>query len=390
MDNNFAHQDLRISLDSDPHDGSEQTSPYYAPGQAISGTAVYAPQAEVKIESMTVVFKATLYAEPKDNGQSSYGCIRTLNQNLFRYEKTILQGPHKLSPRQHTWPFTFDLPERVKVPFATEPQLAPPTWDVLQVARVVYSLRLCVNPNRKNRTMEIERTINVWPYRNIHIQPPEPVVHQLLNEEQKRNWKMLLSRTKSTETGSDIDISIHMPQTLGIWQSFPIHITCNRRDDTASPDANLVLDHCELALRAKAHYNASKTSTNTDQTQLDSLRMCKYKLRGQGLQMPLNGSPVLVKRDLRLADMTRGDATVLVPSFSISYLSLSYVMDVEVRLVDTVTGLTVERKKEIDFRILPSGLEPPIDVGDGVEHDAPPAFDEMAALPPDYESETVW
>ena len=83
MDNNFAHQDLRISLDGDSHDGSEQTSPYYAPGQAVSGTAVYTPQAEVKVESMTVVFKATLYAELKDNGQTSYGCVRTLNQNLF-------------------------------------------------------------------------------------------------------------------------------------------------------------------------------------------------------------------------------------------------------------------------------------------------------------------
>jgi hypothetical protein len=89
-----------------------------------------------------------------------------------------------------------------------------------------------------------------------------------------------------------------------------------------------------------------------------------------------------------LVDMTRGDASMLVPDFGIGAFKLEYVMDVTVQLLDTTTGATVEKRAEMGLRVLPGGLVE--DRGHEGE-DAPPGFHE-AMQPPDYEDEhaEIW
>lgn len=417
MSKGFERDHLRILLDGETAQQTDQPTHYFTPGQLIKGTATYSPSSEVKVDVMTVVFKATLYIGLKDNGQASYGCVRTQNQNLFRYEKLIFQGPHKLSPRTHEWPFEFELPGSIKVPFATGPQAIPPTWDVLPSVRVIYSLRLSVNPNSRTRYMDIERPINVWPFQHIELPLPTYATQPLIDSTQTPGPKSALTRRRSSAVNTNtpnLNVSISIPSALGAWQNFSVQLLCN---DTS--DAEYTLNTCELALKAHATYGATETPTptppprrpsnteilrrisstdiisrrrsNTETARRTSnaeapapapkelFQICKFKLLGRGLQIPLDNTHITIKRDMRLIDMTRGDASILAPTFGISHFRLNYIMDVCVQMTDTKTGAVIERRGEVPLEILPGGL-----VEEGRGDDAPPAFHEVAS-PPGYD-----
>jgi hypothetical protein len=363
-----------------------------------------------------------------------------MNQNLFRYEQVIFKGSHKLSPRTHEWPFSFELPETIKVPFAAELQAAPPTWDVLQVARVVYSLRLVVNPNRNYRSMEIERMIKVWPFRTIELPLPTPLMHDLQDPMQKASWRHALARRRSstvaqdaaaafarrrsstvtsfssttqeaptqsrTPTASsfvssnstaDIKLAISLPQSAGAWQKFSIQLLAS--SSACCTPRNLTLTHVELCLKAQAIYSATHSShrtpnTSTPQHGTSGLYIAKFKLLGRGLQIPVTNTPVTIKHNMQLTDMTRGDASILVPDFGISYFKLQYVM--EVCVVGIVVddgegngdgeGSVIERKGEVPFVILPG---PVVQEVASEEEDAPPGFHDSVS-PPCYESGGMW
>ncbi|KAI5212159.1 hypothetical protein E4T42_01145 [Aureobasidium subglaciale] len=385
MSNTLAQDHLRIFLDGETGHASEQSTQHYRPGQTIRGVASYSPSTEVKVEAMIIIFKATLYIELAESGQASYGCIRSHNQNLFRYETLLLKGPHKVSPKPHEWPFEFELPEKVKLPFVADMQPVPPTWRVLQVARVVYSLKLCVNPNRSTRTMEIERGINVWPYDHMELPTPAPETQQLLDPTQKPSWLTRrrsstisltqLTRRRSSTVGNtttpqNFNLNVSMPVSLGAWQRFNIQLVCN-----GTSDLPFVLQTCELVLKAQI----SSTNVSTS-----ALPICKLKLLGRGLEIPTDGSYITVKRNMMLVDMTRGDATMLVPNFSIGFFKLAYVLDVCVQLLDAKTQEVLERRAELPFMVLPGGLEE-----EGSDEDAPPGFHDVVS-PPGYEEESVW
>jgi len=417
MSKAFDRDHLRILLDDETAQQIEQPTQFLTPGQLIKGTATYSPSSEVKVDSMTVVFKATLYIGLKDNGQASYGCVRTQNQNLFRYEQLIFQGPHKLSPRTHQWPFEFELPGSIKVPFATGPQAIPPTWDVLPSVRVIYSLRLSVNPNSRTRYIDIERPINVWPFHHTELPLPTYATQPLVSPTQSAAAKTALTRRRSSAISvntSDPNVSISIPSSLGAWQNFSVQLLCN-----GTSDVEYTLNTCELALKAHATYGATETPTSTptppprrpsnteilrriSSTDIISRRLsntetarrmsnaeapapkelfqiCKFKLLGRGLQIPLDNTHITIKRDMRLIDMTKGNASILAPTFGISHFRLNYVMDVCVQMTDAKTGVVIERRGEVPLEILPGGL-----VEEGRGDDAPPAFHEVAS-PPGYE-----
>lgn len=58
-------------------------------------------------------------------------------------------------------------------------------------------------------------------------------------------------------------------------------------------------------------------------------------------------------------------------------------MEVSVQLLDTNTATTVERKAEMEMKVLPGGLEAD---RRNMDEDAPPGFHEMVG-PPGYEDE---
>jgi hypothetical protein len=91
---------------------------------------------------------------------------------------------------------------------------------------------------------------------------------------------------------------------------------------------------------------------------------------------------------MMLVDMTRGDASMLVPDFGIGAFKLEYLMDVTVQLLDTNTGAVVEKRAEMPMRVLPGGL---VEDRGHEDEDAPPGFHEVMQ-PPDYEDEhaQIW
>jgi hypothetical protein len=417
MSKTLPQDHLRILLDGEI--SGYQAPQYYKPGQKIKGLASYSPSTETKVHTMTILFKATLYNELKDSGQASYGCVRTGNQSLFRYEKTILQGPHKVSPKPHEWEFEFDLPEKIKVPFVAELQPVPPSWNVVSMARVVYSLKLCVNPHRNTNSMQIERDIQVWPFEHTELPLPtmetqllvEPTEVQRISQPpmtQRRRSSTLsltgLSRRRSSTVNvntlpplsptpvvnvpSTPSLAVCMPSSLGAWQRFDISLICHN-PDTSSPSPTYTLQTCELSLKAQVSFTGSRpVPTNSSDPKPPAIPIAKFKLLGKGLQIPCTSTPVVVKRDMMLIDMTRGLASLIVPSFSIGAFALEYIMEVSVQLLDTNTATTVERKAEMEMKVLPGGLE-----ADRRNHDedAPPGFHEMVG-PPGYEDEhgDVW
>lgn len=422
MTKNPAQDYLRILLDGESS-GYPQQPQYYKPGQTIKGTAVYSPPTEVKVHTMTVLFKATLYNELKDSGQASYGCVRTGNQSLFRYEKTILQGPHKVSPKPHEWAFEFDVPEKIKVPFVADLQPVPPSWNVVSLARVVYELKLCVNPHRNTNSMQIERDICVWPFEHTELPLPtletqllvEPTVEvqRTIYATQRRRSSTLsltgLSRRRSstvtvptitpvsptTPTTSNAlagpSLAICMPSSLGAWQRFDISLICHNPSSNASTSAppTYTLQTCELALKAQVSFTTARpTPTNSSDPKPPAIPVAKFKLLGKGLQLPCTATPVTVKRDMALIDMTRGDASLLVPDFGIGAFNLEYLWDVSVQVLDVATGAILERKAEMGLKVLPGGLE---EYRGSVDEDAPPGFHEVVC-PPDYEDEDagIW
>jgi hypothetical protein len=413
MSKNPAQDHLRILLDGD--DAGYQPLHYYKPGQTIRGTASYTPPTEVKVHTMTILFKATLYNELKDSGQASYGCVRTGNQSLFRYEKTILQGPHKVSPKPHEWSFEFDVPEKIKVPFVADLQPVPPSWNVVSLARVVYSFKLCVNPHRNTNSLQIERDINVWPFEHTElplptletqllVDPTEDVVQQRTNfMAQRRRSSTLslttLSRRRSSTVAvpttplspvastnnplSALNLAICMPSSLGAWQRFDISLICHNTNTSEAP-STYTLQTCELSLKAQVSFTASRPiPTNTSDPKPPAIAIAKFKLLGKGLQIPCTATPVVVKRDMMLVDMTRGDASLLVPDFGIGAFRLEYLMDVTVQLLDVTTGALVEKKAEMGLKVLPGGLEQD---RRGEDEDAPPGFHEVVG-PPEYDDE---
>ncbi|KAG9963355.1 hypothetical protein KCU61_g3827, partial [Aureobasidium melanogenum] len=350
---------LRIFLDGELHHEGNYPSQHYRPGQKIKGVASYSPSTEVKVHTMTIIFKATLYNEIVESGQASYGSVRTGHQSLFRYEKVILQGPHKVSPKPHEWPFEFELPERIKVPFVADLQPVPPTWNVISAAKVLYSLKLCVNPHRNTNSMQIERDINVWPFEHTELPVPTPETQLLMDAESQRmvplsrrrsstlSLTQQLSRRRSSTVSvpDPLNLAICIPSSLGAWQKIDIKLIChNNAITTPETSPSLCLQTCELALKAQ---------------------------------------PLTVKRDMMLLDMTRSDASILVPNFSIGAFKLEYLLDITVQLQDTKTGNVIERRAELPLRILPGGLEE--DRGEE-DPDAPPGFHEVVA-PPEYEDE---
>ncbi|KAK6007557.1 hypothetical protein QM012_004371 [Aureobasidium pullulans] len=390
---------LRIFLDGESHHEGGYSLRHYRPGQKIKGVASYSPSTEIKVHTMTVIFKATLYNEIVESGQANYGSVRTGNQSLFRYEKIILQGPHKVSPKPHEWPFEFELPERIKVPFVADLQPVPPTWNVISAAKVLYSLKLCVNPHRNTNSMQIERDINVWPFEHTELPVPTPETQLLMDAELQRINLMtrrrsstlsltqqLSRRRSSTVSAPDpLNLAICIPSSLGAWQKFDIKLVCHNNAIT-TPDASpsLCLQTCELALKAQVSFTNTRPSlTNNDDPKPPSIPIAKFKLLGKGLQIPTSATPVTVKRDMMLLDMTRGDASILVPNFSIGAFKLEYLLEVSVQLQDSKTGNMVERRAELPLKILPGGLEE--DRGEE-DPDAPPGFHE-AVGPPEYEDE---
>ncbi|KAG9592001.1 hypothetical protein KCU77_g2573, partial [Aureobasidium melanogenum] len=392
---------LRIFLDGELHHEGNYPSQHYRPGQKIKGVASYSPSTEVKVHTMTIIFKATLYNEIVESGQANYGSVRTGHQSLFRYEKIILQGPHKVSPKPHEWPFEFELPERIKVPFVADLQPVPPTWNVISAAKVLYSLKLCVNPHRNTNSMQIERDINVWPFEHTELPVPTPETQLLMDTELQRMIPMTrrrsstlsltqqLSRRRSSTISvpDPLNLAICIPSSLGAWQKFDIKLIChNNAITTSETSPSLCLQTCELALKAQVSFTNTRpasTTTNTDDPKPPSIPIAKFKLLGKGLEIPTSATPVTVKRDMMLLDMTRSDASILVPNFSIGAFRLEYLLDVTVQLQDTKTGNVIERRAELPLRILPGGLEE--DRGEE-DVDAPPGFHEVVA-PPEYEDE---
>ncbi|KAI4715375.1 hypothetical protein E4T48_08448 [Aureobasidium sp. EXF-10727] len=400
MTKTLAQDHLRIFLDGElSHDGFTQPH-HYKPGQKIKGTASYSPSTEVKVHTMTIIFKATLYNEVKESGQASYGSLRTGNQSLFRHEKTILQGPHKVSPKPHEWAFEFDLPEKIKVPFVADLQPAPPTWNVVSAARVVYSLKLCVNPHRNTNSTQIERDIHVWPFEHVELPVPALGTQLLLAPEQPRMNPMTrrrsstlsltqqLSRRRSSviSVSSSPNIAICIPSSLGAWQKFDVKLVCHNTDiPSESASSTYTLQTCELALKAQVSFtnNRPLPTTNNIDTKPPSIAIAKFKLLGNGLAIPGSAVPVTVKRDMMLVDLTRGDASLLVPDFGIGAFALTYLWDVGVQIQDSKTGETVQRTAQVPLSVLPGGLAE--DRG-AEDQDAPPGFHEAVA-PPGYEDE---
>ncbi|KAG9523792.1 hypothetical protein KCV07_g2211, partial [Aureobasidium melanogenum] len=389
---------LRIFLDGELHHEGNYPSQHYKPGQKIKGVASYSPSTEVKVHTMTIIFKATLYNEIVESGQANYGSVRTGHQSLFRYEKVILQGPHKVSPKPHEWPFEFELPERIKVPFVADLQPVPPTWNVISAAKVLYSLKLCVNPHRNTNSMQIERDINVWPFEHTELPVPIPETQLLMDAESQRTipvtrrrsstlslTQQLSRRHSSTISAPDpLNLAICIPSSLGAWQKFDIKLICHNNAIT-SPETlpSLSLQSCELALKAQVSFTNTRPASNTDDPKPPSITIAKFKLLGKGLEIPTSATPVTVKRDMMLLDMTRSDASLLVPNFSIGAFKLEYLLDISVQLQDSKTGSLVERRAELPLKILPGGLEE----NRGEEDlDAPPGFHEVVA-PPEYEDE---
>ncbi|KAG9632305.1 hypothetical protein KCU64_g16308, partial [Aureobasidium melanogenum] len=390
---------LRIFLDGELHHEGNYPSQHYRPGQKIKGVASYSPSTEVKVHTMTIIFKATLYNEIVESGQASYGSVRTGHQSLFRYEKVILQGPHKVSPKPHEWPFEFELPERIKVPFVADLQPVPPTWNVISAAKVLYSLKLCVNPHRNTNSMQIERDINVWPFEHTELPVPTPETQLLMDAESQRmvplsrrrsstlSLTQQLSRRRSSTVSvpDPLNLAICIPSSLGAWQKFDIKLIChNNAITTPETSPSLCLQTCELALKAQVSFTNTRPSlNNTDDPKTPSIPIAKFKLLGKGLEIPTSATPVTVKGDMMLLDMTRSDASILVPNFSIGAFKLEYLLDITVQLQDTKTGNVIERRAELPLRILPGGLEEDRSEEDP---DAPPGFHEVVA-PPEYEDE---
>ncbi|KAG9680054.1 hypothetical protein KCU99_g145, partial [Aureobasidium melanogenum] len=389
---------LRIFLDGELHHEGNYPSQHYRPGQKIKGVASYSPSTEVKVHTMTIIFKATLYNEIVESGQANYGSVRTGHQSLFRYEKVILQGPHKVSPKPHEWPFEFELPERIKVPFVADLQPVPPTWNVISAAKVLYSLKLCVNPHRNTNSMQIERDINVWPFEHTELPAPIPETQLLMDAESQRTIPVTrrrsstlsltqqLSRRHSSTISAPVplNLAICIPSSLGAWQKFDIKLICHNNAIT-SPETlpSLSLQSCELALKAQVSFTNTRPASNTDDPKPPSIPIAKFKLLGKGLEIPTSATPITVKRDMLLLDMTRSDVSLLVPNFSIGAFKLEYLLDIYVQLQDSKTGNLVERRAELPLRILPGGLEE--DRGEE-DPDAPPGFHEVVA-PPEYEDE---
>lgn len=399
MSKTLVQDHLRIFLEDELHHEGGYSLRHYRPGQKIKGVASYSPSTEVKVHTMTIIFKATLYNEIVESGQASYGSVRTGHQSLFRYEKIILQGPHKVSPKPHEWPFEFELPERIKVPFVADLQPVPPTWNVISAAKVLYTLKLCVNPHRNTNSMQIERDINVWPFEHTELPVPEPETQLLMDAEsqrinlmtRRRSSTLSLTQQFSRRRSSTISVpdplnlAICMPSSLGAWQKFDIKLVCHNNAIT-NPDTapSLCLQTCELALKAQVSFTSTRPSlTNNDDPRPPGIAIAKFKLLGKGLEIPTSATPVTVKRDLMLLDMTRGDASILVPNFGIGAFKLEYILDINVQLQDTKTGNMIERRAELPLKILPGGLEE--DRGEE-DPDAPPGFHEAIA-PPEYEDE---
>jgi hypothetical protein len=420
MSKNPAQDHLRILLDGEEH--GYQPLQYYKPGQTIKGIASYTPPTEVKVHTMTILFKATLYNEVKESGQANYGSIRTGHQSLFRYEKTILQGPHKVSPKPHDWAFEFEVPEKIKVPFVADLQPVPPSWNVVSMAKVTYSLKLCVNPHRNTNFMQIERDVNVWPFEHTElplptletqllVDPTAEVVQRTNFATQRRRSSTLsltqqLSRRRSSTVAvpttpispvsstpnplSALNLAICMPSSLGAWQRFDISLIChNTNIDASSSPSTYTLQSCELSLKAQVSFTTSRPiPTNSSEPKPPAIGIARFKLLGRGLAIPCTATPVVVKRDMMLVDMTRGDASMLVPDFCIGAFKLEYLMDVTVQLLDTTTGATVEKRAEMGLRVLPGGL---VEDRGHEDEDAPPGFHEVMQ-PPDYEDEhaEIW
>ena len=422
MSKTLAQDHLRILLDGEQ--SGYQPPQYYKPGQRIKGLASYSPSTETKVHTMTIIFKATLYNELKDSGQVSYGCVRTGNQSLFRYEKTILQGPHKVSPKPHEWAFEFDLPEKIKVPFVADLQPVPPSWNVVSLARVVYSLKLCVNPHRNTNSMQIERDIQVWPFEHTELPLPtletqllvDPTeTQQRISQQQpmqrRRSSTLSLTQTLSRRRSSTVttptilnsapvvntpstpNLAICMPSSLGAWQRFDISLICHNPTNTSNNTTlspTYTLQTCELSLKAQVSFTGSRPiPTNSSDPKPPAIPIAKFKLLGKGLVIPCTATPVVIKRDMMLVDMTRGLASLIAPSFTIGAFALDYVMEICVQILDTTTTTMIERKAEMEIRVLEGGLEEDRR-GEDLE-DAPPGFHEVVG-PPDYEDETgdVW
>lgn len=390
---------LRIYLDGELHEEGNFSSQHYKPGQRIKGVASYSPSTEVKVHTMTIIFKATLYNEIVESGQANYGSVRTGHQSLFRYEKTILQGPHKVSPKPHEWPFEFELPEKIKVPFVAELQPVPPTWNVISAAKVLYSLKLCVNPHRNTNSMQIERDINVWPFQHTELPVPEPETTLLMDaaaESQRmipitrrRSSTLSLTQQLSRRRSSTISVpdplqlAICMPTSLGAWQKFDIKLLCHNSTTSAETAPSLTLQTCELALKAQVSFTTNTSSSSSEDPKPPSIPIAKFKLLGKGLEIPTSATPVTVKRDMTLLDMTRSQPTLLVPNFSIGAFKLCYILETTITLENPQTRNVVERKAEIPLKILPGGLE---EHRGEEDHDAPPGFHEVIS-PPGYEDE---
>ncbi|KAH0370809.1 hypothetical protein KCU65_g2378, partial [Aureobasidium melanogenum] len=389
---------LRIFLDGELHHEGNSPSQHYKPGQKIKGVASYSPSTEIKVHTMTMIFKATLYNEIVESGQANYGSIRTGHQSLFRYEKPILQGPHKVSPKPHEWDFEFELPERIKVPFVAELQPVPPTWNVVSAAKVCYSLKLCVNPHRNTNSMQIEREINVWPFEHVELPVPEPETTLLMDATaegqrsipitRRRSSTLSLTQQLSRRRSSTISVpdplnlAICVPSSLGAWQKFDIKLLCSHNSSTPETSPSLVLQTCELALKAQVSF-ATNTSTSSEDPKPPSIPIAKFKLLGKGLEIPTSATPVTVKRDMMLLDMTRSQPHLLVPNFSIGAFKLSYLLDITITLENSKTGNVIERKAELPLKILPGGLE---ENRGEEDEDAPPGFHEVVS-PPGYEDE---
>ncbi|KAG9745669.1 hypothetical protein KCU73_g7815, partial [Aureobasidium melanogenum] len=248
--------------------------------------------------------------------------------------------------------------------------------------------------------MQIERDINVWPFEHTELPMPTPETQLLMDAESQRMIPMTrrrsstlaltqqLSRRRSSTISvpDPLNLAICIPSSLGAWQKFDIKLLCHNNAITTpetSPSPSLCLQTCELALKAQVSFTNTRPASNTDDPKPPSIPIAKFKLLGKGLEIPTSATPVTVKRDMMLLDMTRSDASILVPNFSIGAFKLEYLLDISVQLQDSNTGNVVERRAELPLRILPGGLEE--DRGEE-DPDAPPGFHEVVA-PPEYEDE---